>query len=317
MARGPAPRNSNAVKQLKENNVEQAAVAAPAAAPIPLVLPFDLYSDWGGGQDDGRAVAGDANPAGGAAQQSNTTQGPELTAGDPQTTAFMMRMQVAAAADGSTLQQGVNAGIPGIKQAGEADSQDAPALPQTVGQTESALAAFGQGRQAEFGAEIKQAAAPSQAPELRALRADDPPQAPKPVNNILLQVNQSADEKVLVRLVQQSGELRLAVHTDDTALASGLQQGLSDLVGKLQGNGYRADTWHPVQSSVAANPAMESQSASNYSRQGDAQPQYGGSPQDGGQQQKNNPDRPRWAEELEFSLTSKEQAPGETYGFSS
>jgi hypothetical protein len=234
-------------------------------------------------------------------------------AGDPQTTAFMMRMQVAVDDDPAALQQGLtDAGLAGVKKPGEGDMPEPASLPQT----QSALAAFEQGRQMESGGEIKQAAAPSQAPELRDVRAEET-RAPQPLNNILLQVNQSANEKVLVSLVQQSGELRLAVRTDDAQLAQGLQQGLADLAGKLQGNGYRAETWHPVQSSIDTGPALESQNASNQPRQGDSQSQPGWSQQDGGQQRQNQSNRPRWVEELESNLSGGGQTPGESYGFSS
>lgn len=303
-------------RQQKGNNVDHAAaVATPVTAANPLAL-SDLHMNAQGTQDDVSSQPDEANaslqPAAGAGpQQPSTIQGPDLGA-DPQTTAFMMRMQAAAADDATTLQQRLtDAGMPDTNKAEEGNTQELPSL------TQSALAAFDQSRQLEPGAEVKQAAAPSQPPELRDLRAYEPPRAPQPLNNIVLQVNQSANEKVLVSLVQQSGELRLAVRTDDSELAQGLQQGLSDLVGKLQGNGYRADTWHPVQASVAAAPALESQSASNHSRQGDPQPQQGWSQQDGGQQRQNQPNRPRWVEELESSLTSRGQTPGESYGFSS
>jgi hypothetical protein len=319
--RGPTRPSSGTSKQQKDNTGQTAAVT-PVTAATPPTLPLDLQIDFPGAQDDTESPADGANTnshsAAAAGPQATTTQGPELAGGDPQTAAFMMRMQVAAANETSAPQQGLaDAGIPGIKKLGEADAPDAPSLSQPVLQTQSALAAFEQGRQLEPGAEIKQAAAPSQAPELQPLRAEEQPHAPQPLNNILLQVNHSANEKVLVSVVQQSGELRLAVRTDDSELAQGLQQGLSDLVGKLQGSGYRADAWHPVQSSVAAGPTLESQNASNQSRQGDSQSQQGGSQQDGGQQRQNQSNRPRWVEELESTLTSREQTPGESYGFTS
>ena len=309
---------SAVTQEQKSNNTDQSAtLAALVAVNLPVEWPVDPDSDWRGGQDGAQTPVEDPNEiaqaaGAGGAPQVNTPQAPGLGAGGPQNTAFMLRMQVAADGDA-----GKNAGSPGQKQAGDADAQDGPPLPQSTGPAQSVVSAFESRPQVEFSAEVKQAAAPPQSAELRALRTDEPAHAPKPLNSILLQVNQSADEKVVVRLVQQPGELRLAVHTNDSTLASGLQEGLPDLVGKLQGSGFRADTWHPFQSSVAANAAPESQNASNHSSQGDAQSHPGGSQQDGSQQQKNKPNRPRWAEEMEFSLTSKDQAPGESYGFRS
>ncbi len=319
--RAPGRSSATPAKPQKENKTGQSVPISIPIVPIPApatALPIDLYPGVHGNQDDAlTASAASCDPqavVGGGPLQPMTMPQPDLTAADSQATAFMMRMQVMAAAGGSALQAGTNPAA-SDKQAGEADNQETPSLPQLLADTQSALPAFGLGRQAEFGVEVKQAPAPSQAPELRAIRADDPPQAPKPLNNILLQVNKSADEKVIVRLVQQSGELRLAVRTDDSELAHGLQDGLPELVGKLQGSGYRADTWHPVQSSVAAGPTLENPGTSNHSRQGDPQSQSGGSQQNDGRQQQNKHNQPRWAEEMEFSLTGKETASGESYGF--
>jgi len=313
---GPSRKTSGTARQPKDDNGEGAPVSAPVLTPESQILTIGLYAGSRGTQADsesqGEAGAG-PRPGAGTAPQ---TQGPELAAGDPQDTAFMMRMQTAAADDNSGLQLGLtDAGIPGIQKITEVDAL-AP-LSSSGAQTQSALAAFEQGSQQEFAAEIKQVSAASQAPDLQALRADEQVRAPQPLNNIQLQLNQSSNEKVLVSLVQQAGELRLAVRTDDAALAHGLQQGLSDLVGKLQGNGYRADAWHPVQSPAAAGPTAESRQASNHSRQGDSQSQSGGSQGQGGRQQQNRPNRPRWVEEMESSLTPKGQATGESNGFSS
>ena len=300
-------------KDTKDNNVDQtAAMPVVAAAPtaLPLVLHPDTQDDAGSPGDQADANLQPAAAAG--PQPPSTVQGQLLAADDPQTTAFMMRMQVAAAADASAIQQGLtDAGVPAIKKLGDGETQELPSL------TQSGLAAFEQSRQLEPVAEVKQVAALSQAPEVQSLQTEEPVRAPQPLNNILLQVNQSANEKVLVSLVQQSGELRLAVRTDDSELAQGLQQGLSDLVGKLQGTGYRADTWHPVQSQVAVAPTLESQNASNQSHPGGSQSQPGWSQQDGGQQRQNQSNRPRWVEEMESSLTGRGQTSGETHGFSS
>lgn len=318
--RASSRRSSGGPRPQRDNNVDQgAAVATPATAAYPQGPPLVYCRDCdaqaetdavNNGADAGVQPAAAATP-----QPPATTQAPRLADSGPQTTAFMMRLQAAGADNASVLQQGLaEADVPNIKKAGEEDTQEPPSPSQAVAQTHSALAALDQAGRLDFRVEVRQAAAPFQPPELRAVRSEEQPRAPQPLNNILLQVNHSADEKVLVRLVQQSGELRLAVRTDDQDLAHGLQQGLTDLVGKLQQNGYRTDSWHPVQPVSPTGPTAESQSAPDHSRQGDSQSQPGWSQQDGGRHNHSQSNRPRWVEELELNLTGGGPVTGESYG---
>lgn len=321
--RAQARHSGSVAKTQKGNNVEQAAVATPAPAANLQLTPLSLQLDFEGTQSDSPPAVepASANPlpmTTGAPQQPDTTPEVLPNAPGPQNTAFMMRMQVASPGDGATPLPGLgDAGIAGNKKIEEQDGQDSPSLPEAITPGHNPLAVVEQSREMQFGAAVKQAAPVQQTAELRAVRPEEPVRAPQPLNHLLLQVNQSANEKVVIRLVQQSGELRLAVRTDDTELTHGLQQGLSDLVGKLQENGYRTDAWQPVHAPAAAGPTLESQNASNHSRQGDPQSQPGWSQQGGGQQQQNQPNRPRWVEELESSLTTRTQPPGESHGFTS
>ena len=311
---------SNAGDQPKQNNTDQTAIAVPFAPVVmpPILLP-DLQASGGG--LDGKIVPADpanigvkAVPAN-AAQQPDQAPAEQMTAADPQNTAFTMRMQAANTANAVELQEemsGISAA--GIKKISDADEPAGSQLPGEMASRQTVSAAFEQNSQLDFGSEIRQAAAPSQAAELQPRHTAELPKAPEPLNNIVLQVGQSAGEKVQVRLVQQSGELRLAVRTDDSELAHGLQQGLSDLVGKLQDGGYRTEAWKPVQSPVAAAATAETQNSSNQSHQGDSQSQPGSQQQDGGQRQQNQSNRPRWVEELESSLTSAAPALGESHG---
>ncbi len=316
--RGGQRRPTNPVKPQKTDNGDQLATPATAlAAPNASALPLSFSLDPNGPQAE--AEPADGTPGRGGADVTATPAQPSIpppmppSVSDPQNTAFMMRMQLANAAGGGQ-QQGSNAGIAAVKQDSEPDSEDTAPLPQTLMQTQSAVTAVGHTGQAELIVGVKPAAGPSQTTELRAIRAEDPPQTPKQLNNILMQVSRPGDEKVVVRLVQQAGELRMAVRTDDSELAHGLQEGLTDLVGKLQGSGFRADSWHPVQAAPATGPTAESQNSSNHSRQGDGQSNSGGGQQDGNQEQRNRQNRPRWTEELDSSLTGGTLYPGEQHG---
>lgn len=124
-----------------------------------------------------------------------------------------------------------------------------------------------------------------------------------PLKDISLQVAQSGHEKVEVRVLQQGAELRVAVRTGDSGLAHGLRQGLADLVGRLEEQGYRAEAWRPANPATLASPTIEAQSTTGSSRNGDSQSQPDWSRQGGGQHQ-NQSDRPLWVEELESSIAA-------------
>jgi hypothetical protein len=144
-----------------------------------------------------------------------------------------------------------------------------------------------------------------------------PKSAAVPLKDISLQVAQPGAQKVEVRVVQQSGELRVAVRTGDSDLAHGLQQGLSDLVGRLQEDGFRAEAWRPG-STVASTPVLESRTNSGASQNGDGQSYSGGSHQRGeGERRQGQFQRPGWVEELENSTGGGEQSQGASYGIGS
>jgi len=143
-----------------------------------------------------------------------------------------------------------------------------------------------------------------------------PKPATAPLKEISIQVAQPGAEKVEVRVVQQSGELRVAVRTGDSDLAHGLQQGLSDLVGRLQESGFRSEAWRPG-STVQSTPVMEPRSSHAASQNGDSQPNSGGSHQQEGERRQGQSQRPAWVEELENSLDGAEPSQGAFYGIGS
>jgi hypothetical protein len=134
------------------------------------------------------------------------------------------------------------------------------------------------------------------------------------LKDVSFQVTQSNSQKVQVRLVEQSGELRVAVHSGDSELTHGLRQGLSDLVERLQDNGFRADAWRPSGAGPLTGSTPETRSADNHHSNSDSQSQPGWSQQDRGRQDQNHFNRPRWVEELESSLTSGGETAGGSYG---
>ena len=161
------------------------------------------------------------------------------------------------------------------------------------------------------------ASTPSRPVEAKWAPEVQPKSAAVPLKDISLQVAQPGAQKVEVRVVQQSGELRVAVRTGDSDLAHGLQQGLSDLVGRLQEDGSRAEAWRPG-STVASTPVLESRTNSGASQNGDGQSYSGGSHQRGeGERRQGQFQRPGWVEELENSTGGGEQSQGASYGIGS
>ena len=147
--------------------------------------------------------------------------------------------------------------------------------------------------------------------------ASDPSAKPAgPLKELAIQVGQTSHEKVELRVVDRAGELQVAVRASNADLAQGLRQGLSDLVDRLEQNGFRAEAWRPgMAASTVPGTADARQKQAQFQNEG-GQPQSGGSPQ-GRQQNGQNQSRPRWVQELEGSLTGGQSSfQGESYGIS-
>lgn len=151
---------------------------------------------------------------------------------------------------------------------------------------------------------------------VKAAQENGPPQLLEPPNqatgrggesvrDISLRLSNGEQGSVQVRFSEKAGELQVSVRTPDTDLSRGLRDGLSDLVGRLQNSGYRAETWQP--SGGGAFTGQErgqdapAQGGSSQQRNG------GGSGSGAGQQNPHDqqqPDEqtPKWVHELESSL---------------
>jgi hypothetical protein len=140
-----------------------------------------------------------------------------------------------------------------------------------------------------------------------------PKPAAAPLQNISLQVGAPGAQKVEIRMVHQPGELQVAVRTGDSDLSHGLQQGLSDLVGRLQESGYHAEAWRPGGPDSHSGAVLETKNSSESSQRDDSQPGNGGSRQESGQRQQNPSRRPAWVDELEARLNNQNPT-GESYG---
>ena len=110
----------------------------------------------------------------------------------------------------------------------------------------------------------------------------------------------SKDQNVQVRLSERAGELRVTVRTPDSGLSHGLRESLSDLMGRLEHSGYRAEAWRP-----AGNDTSDRGQEPD-SRRGSSQQQNGGGKGNGQRGSSKDPESdaqtPKWIGELESSL---------------
>lgn len=119
------------------------------------------------------------------------------------------------------------------------------------------------------------------------------PPAP-PLNEITLRVTNADQSSASIRMVDRSGELRIAVRASDAQLADSLRGNVEQLTSRLNNNGWSAEVWRPAAISAPA----RTQSASQEMSQG--QP---GTKQDAGpllnrDQQNRRQTHPDWVEEF-------------------
>jgi hypothetical protein len=123
--------------------------------------------------------------------------------------------------------------------------------------------------------------------------------ATEAVRDISLNLS-NKDQNVQVRLSERGGELHVTVRTPDSTLTHGMREGLSDLVGRLERGGYRAETWQPTGGD------SRDRGHDSPSRRGSSQQQNAGGKDSGRQQNSQDSEsesqRPKWIGELESSF---------------
>jgi hypothetical protein len=154
--------------------------------------------------------------------------------------------------------------------------------------------------------------------EATPLRAEEgAPKTLAPLKDLSVQVRQSSQESVELRVVEREGELHVAVRTSDADLTHSLRQGLPELVDRLDQGGFRTEAWRPAGVVSAPEPSSQAHTRSSESRNADSQSQPGWSQQERGQHDHNQSNRPQWVEELEDNLAGGgERFKGEFHGFS-
>jgi hypothetical protein len=307
----------------EQNGSAQSSVPAETPAPTVNMAP-DAHAETGKPEASRAASADSVRETHAPPAPQNP---PTAPSGD---LAFAARVQPAAAATAEPspapqpMQHDITASEQ-VKKAAEKDAADATVVQPVAAGAEASLSSSGQHGQyanPETASPSSAAASPAAEPAapLKPVEMKVPETQAKatgPLKDISLQVSQPGDQKVEVRVVQQSGELRVAVRTGDSDLAHGMQQGLSDLVGRLQDNGFRAEAWRPGGSTVQSGPVLEARSSPSGSQNGDSQSHSGNSHQQQGERRQNQSQRPGWVDELESSITGSQQSQGVTYGIGS
>lgn len=186
----------------------------------------------------------------------------------------------------------------GLRAASE--SEDADAVMQPVQHT--VTAASGVPAATADGAVHSQGTAKVSAetgtPQILEPQGEAAARASDSVREISLRLSNPEQGAVQVRLSERAGELQVTVRTPDTGLTRGLRDGLPDLMGRLQVNGYRAETWQP-----GGNSSNTGQDRGQDARGSSQQRQGGGNQQQGSQQQQQHDEQtPQWVREMESSI---------------
>jgi len=228
-----------------------------------------------------------------------------VTTPTPQEMAVAFRVKEAGQ-DSSSVQRAasvVKAALP-VKEPRRVDLEEVFSAPAPRVTTLSA-AAFAQSESSPSTSSLAPATrivVPSEGSETAPVRAELPVKPIGPVRDLSIQIGQTSQEKVELRVTQQAGELRVAVRASDPELANGLRQSLPEVLTRLEETGYRAEAWRPAVIVDGTSAAPEIRRSSAESPQTDTQSQPGWSQQEHGQGQQES-QRPKWVEELEGSLS--------------
>ena len=125
---------------------------------------------------------------------------------------------------------------------------------------------------------------------------------PQPARQISLKLTGPDSTKVDLQLTDRAGKLQVAVRTPDHALAKSMQSDLSELVGRLENRGFKAEAWIPTSgrhAEATATPQQFSQGNSqNHPDRQSGGPGSGAQQQRQGQNESNQRQQARWKTQL-------------------
>src|SRR3569623_3457363 len=95
-----------------------------------------------------------------------------------------------------------------------------------------------------------------------------------PMKDISVRIQSEQGENIDIRILHRAGDVQIAVKSVSGETTQGLRHGLSELSDRLNATGYHADTWHPGQTTTAAENSADSgnsQHSQQQQSQGDSQ----------------------------------------------
>lgn len=141
--------------------------------------------------------------------------------------------------------------------------------------------------------------------------ATERPVRPGPLRDLSIEIRQPNQDRVEVRLLQQSGELHVAVRATDAELVRAVRQNLPQLVGGLDGGGHRVEAWRPGGIVTTAVAAAEVQGHAADVLGSDGQPGQNWSQPDRDPRNPHRQNVPLWVADMEGALAGE---PGEPDG---
>lgn len=191
-------------------------------------------------------------------------------------------------------------------------SGQARAAATTENLTAGTAAAAGSNSSARSSSAAK-AAESDRAPQLMEPQEENAKPSGESVHDISLRLTAKDQNPVQVRLMERGGELHVSVRTQDAGLTHGLRDGLSDLVGRLEHSGYRAETWQPSDNRQGSgnDPGRDGGSQKNSGQNGGSG--SGAKQQNPRDDQQQNRQGQQWLSEMEANLQrSKTWQPAST-----
>jgi len=160
--------------------------------------------------------------------------------------------------------------------------------------------AVAQPADSSFAAGERHAPKVSPAPEI------NPMVPPQPTRQISLKLTGADASKVDIQVTDRAGKVQVSVRTPDHELAKSMQADLGELVGRLEGKGFKTETWVPsTVHSLGAVRAEQSGSAGGQNEQWSGQ---SGGEWNQGQSGDSNPQHnPRGARQFEDTLSAEEE----------
>ena len=120
--------------------------------------------------------------------------------------------------------------------------------------------------------------------------------------------NLSTDDSTQVNIgfTERAGKVLVAVRTTDHELTQSLRTDLGDLVGRLEGKGFKTETWIPAVAHQEAVPLQSSNSNTGFNQPLHSGPGNGGGQQRQGQNNSTQRQKERWAAQLDETISADE-----------